>query len=185
MSETPTPSKPPTKVQKLRSAVYGPPLATFGPGWATECQIVQHYVYCVEKMKVEDNSKYNFDKNKLINEVVDHLLVHWENQPNPKVLDKDDQEKYDSERLKIFKEVKSLITTYEDYRKKTFWIGNKNEQKLISEAKEGLQVTFDVDLTTLKTNKRSFEEVSTFVHNSVLSMFISKFWLGFFGKYFN
>ena len=163
MSETPTPSKPLTKVQKLKSEVYGPPLATFGPGWPTKCQIVQHYVYCVGKMKAEENCKYNLNKNALINEVLDNLLEHWEKQPDPKVLDKEDKEKYDSEKLKIFKEIKSLVTTYEDYRKKTFWIGNKKEQQLISEAKKELQVPFDVDLTTLKNNKRSFEEVSTFV----------------------
>ena len=162
MSEAPTPSKPPTKVQKLRSVVYGPPLATFGPGWATECEIVQHYMFCVDKMKVEENCKYNFDKNSIINEVVDHLLKHWENQPNPKIIEKEDQEKYDSDRLKIFKQVKSLISTYEDYRSKTYWIGHKKEKQFISEAKESLQVTFDVDLTTVKNNKRSFEEVSKF-----------------------
>ena len=165
MSEAPPSPKPLSKVQKLRSEVYGPPLATFGPGWATECQIVQHYVYCVDKMKAKENCKYNLDKNALINEVLDNLLEHWEKMPNPKVLTKEeeDKEKYDSEKLKVFKEIKSLVTVYEDYRKKTFWIGNKKEQQLISKAKEDLQVTFDVDLTTLNTNKRSFEEVSIFV----------------------
>ena len=151
MSKSTAPPKPPTKVQKLRDEIYGPPLATFGPGWPSECQIVQNYLWFVEKKKAETNCKYIKDKNTLVNNVVDNLIQHWKRQPDPKIIDEK------AERLQIFKRVKDLVQDYIGLENE---VRNSGDKNWISNMKKQLESILDFETKSDQGKKRPIEEVS-------------------------
>ena len=150
-SDEPKP-KPPSKVQKLRSEIYGPPLANFDAEWPTDCQIIQHYIWCMEKKKADDKCKYIKDKNALVKVVVNNLLQHWKTQPSPIIIDEKSAESH-----KVFKHVKDLVKDYvslEDQARRC------DDKTWIANIKKQLQTTFDVELKSEQCKKRPIEEVS-------------------------
>ena len=65
-----------TMSAQLRAAIYGSPRASFGPGYPTKLEAMQHYMWCLE---VE-----NSDKKNALNRLAENLRVQWSNMPDPK-----------------------------------------------------------------------------------------------------
>ena len=154
----------PNPTQVLRSRIYGSPLAEFGPKWPTECQVVQHWMFCVEKYKADNNCIRITDKKPIYDKVIENILANWKNQPNPKVIaDKNvDISAYNSDRRKLLNNIQNLVKSYEELNRLTWWfteLSDKDCDDKINCRKQELQTSFDVEFKSEQPKKRPIEEV--------------------------
>ena len=96
-------AKPPSKVSQLRSAIYGPgpPRPDFGPGYPTQADIIQVWIYLNEQQKTALGVKLlrPEQKDPLWSDLCKILIDHWESQNPPVTINGDEH------RLKVYKEV--------------------------------------------------------------------------------
>ena len=160
----PPPSPPkPNPAQVLRSRIYESPLAEFGPGWPTECQVVQNWMFCVDKFKADNNCQRINNKKPIYDMVIENILANWKSQPDPKVIaDKDvDISAYNTDRRKLLNKVQSLVKSYDELKGMGWRLNHRDCDEFINGRKNQLQTRFNVDLKSeQQCKKRPIEEVS-------------------------
>ena len=127
---------------QLRAAIYGSPRASFGPGYPTKLEAMQHYMWCLE---VE-----NSDKKNALNRLAENLRVQWSNMPDPKPV------------LEMAQVRDKFKTMLKDYWSLTN-LGFRSEDKdFIATQKKKLEPIVDIEKRPPATTpkKRSIQEVS-------------------------
>ena len=135
--------------QELRNKLYGDSRPNFAPGFPSQLEAMQHYIYQVEEEYRLKNTTRLYDKDPPRDRFVKNLRDHWKKQQkeNPKsVLDTVD----------VNKKVKPLIDFYWELKNKK---GKLADQGWIDRERESLQsLMLDIEKKTA-TKKRAIEEV--------------------------
>ena len=134
---------------ELRSKIYGDSRPSFAPGFPSQLEAMQHYIYQVEEEYREKGTNRLYDKDPPRDRFVKNLREHWEKQQkeNPKsVLDTVD----------VNKKVKPFIDFYWELKNKKAKLA---DQGWIDRERESLQSSMlDIEKKTL-TKKRPIQEV--------------------------
>ena len=141
---------------ELRTKIYGSPRPSFGPGFPTQLEAMQHYIWLLEEEYRLKGARRLDDKTPLRDKFRDNLRGHWEKQEEcPKDLLAD---------VDLNKKIKPFIDFYWALKDKK---AKLKDQPWIDGEKEKLQEILDIEQKEkAATKKRSIEEVSTVIKPS-------------------
>ena len=139
----------PSKANQLRALIYGEPLDQLPSGYPSQRDCIRFYMWCVDMQRTAENNAIKLSetsKKRILDTFVEHLEVHWSNQPEkkPLMIPRD-----------IRKVVKPLISFYWKLQD----LGSKLEEpEWINDRRAELQSVLDIEEKTA-SKKRSIQEV--------------------------
>ena len=148
----------PSKANQLRALIYGEPLDQFPPGYPSQRDCMRLYMWCVDQQRAAENNAIKLNdksKQKIRDNFVKLLEVHWSNQPEPKS-------------LMDTKDIRRLVKPLIDFYWKLQDLGSKLEEPdWINDRRTELEILLDIEKKISvpvseekrESKKRSFQEV--------------------------